>query len=95
MRLLRLLPAALVLTGMALAAAPAEAQDTLFRKRGGTMDVEIDEIIRSLDSRSLARAARQIEDAIPAARILVTRAERALDAGDLDEAADAQELNPV
>ena len=50
------------------------------------IDVEIDEITRSLDSRSLARAARQIDKEIPAARILITRAERALDADDLDEA---------
>lgn len=44
MRLLRLLPAAVVLGGVALAAAPAEAQDTLYRIRGGTIEVEIDEI---------------------------------------------------
>ncbi len=55
------------------------------------IDVEIDEITRSLDARGLARAARQIDQEIPAARIRITRAERALDADDLDEARRALE----
>jgi branched-chain amino acid transport system substrate-binding protein len=53
------------------------------------IDVEIDEIVRGLDGRGLARAARQIDAEIPAARIQVARAERALDAADLDEAREA------
>ncbi len=55
------------------------------------IDVEIDEITRSLDARGLARAARQIDQEIPAARIRITRAERALDADDFDEARRALE----
>jgi ABC-type branched-subunit amino acid transport system substrate-binding protein len=53
------------------------------------VDVEIDEILQSLDSRDLGRAARQINREIPAARIQMLVAERALEAGDADAARDA------
>jgi len=56
------------------------------------IDVEIDEILHGLDGRGLARAAKQIDSEIPAARIQITRAERALDAADLDEVREALQL---
>jgi ABC-type branched-subunit amino acid transport system substrate-binding protein len=55
------------------------------------IDVEIDAVLASLDAKSLDRAARQLGDRPPAARVEIARAERAMDAGDLDEAEAALE----
>jgi ABC-type branched-subunit amino acid transport system substrate-binding protein len=55
------------------------------------IDVEIDEILRELDARGLDRAADQLGTRAPAARVQVTIAERALEAGDLRSARRAVE----
>ncbi len=55
------------------------------------IDVEIDEILQSLDARDLGRAARRIDAEIPAARIQLLVAERAMDAGEAREAREALE----
>jgi ABC-type branched-subunit amino acid transport system substrate-binding protein len=55
------------------------------------IDVEIDEILRELDARSLDRASGQLGSKPPAARVLVTAAERALEAGDFERARAAAE----
>lgn len=50
------------------------------------IDVEIDALLAKLDAPALERAADLLGDRIPAGRLHITRAERALDAGDLDAA---------
>jgi len=55
------------------------------------IDVEIDAVLASLDAGDLERAARQVGDREPAARVQLARAERALDANDLETARDALE----
>jgi len=55
------------------------------------IDVEIDEILQSLDARELGRAARRIDAEVPAARIQMLVAERALDVGEAREAREALE----
>jgi len=55
------------------------------------IDVEIDEVLQDLEERGLDRAAGQLGSRPPAARVLLTAAERALDAGDVERARRAAE----
>ena len=54
--------------------------------RVAVIDVEIDNLLRTLDADQHARAAEQIGRRVPAARVLLSAAEQALDAGDLEGA---------
>jgi ABC-type branched-subunit amino acid transport system substrate-binding protein len=60
---------------------PAEDLDAI--------DIEIDGLLVELGAEDLDRLARQLGYSPPAGRVYIARAERALDAGDLDAAADA------
>jgi ABC-type branched-subunit amino acid transport system substrate-binding protein len=56
-----------------------------------SLDAEIDSTLESLDTPNLARIARQLGGKPPAARVWMIRAERALDAGRVDDARAALE----
>jgi len=55
------------------------------------IDTEIDVVLVALDEQDLERAAGQLGDRVPAARIQLARAELALDAADLETAREALE----
>jgi ABC-type branched-subunit amino acid transport system substrate-binding protein len=55
------------------------------------IDAAIDTALSGMDERALARLGRQLGDRPPAARVWLARAERLLDAGDLDGAQQALE----
>ena len=66
-----------------LATLRADAPDEPARAQ---IDDQIDELLAQLDPTQLALVAKQIEPEIPAARVLLVSAERALDVGDYDGA---------